>query len=106
MTTFSEVEDVITFFRRKQSEYSSKMDFEGNITYLKFDMRDIISVIPSDHIKPLINFYLKNSDKRTLKDFIQHYHEYYEALINYATDRKHRMAIARQTMERVSEQRG
>lgn len=105
MTTFNEVEDVIAFFRKKQSEYSSKMDFDGSITYLKFDMRDIIGVIPEEHMKPLINFYLKNSDRRTLKDFTQHYHEYYEALINYAKDRKHRMAVARQTMERVSEQR-
>lgn len=106
MTTFNEVEDVIAFFRQKQAAYSNKMDFDGNITYLKFDMRDIINVIPDEHIKPLINFYLKNSDRKTLKDFTQNYHEYYKSLINYAEDRKHRMAVARQTMERVSEQRG
>lgn len=105
MTSFNEVEDIIAFFRQKQAKYSDKMDFDGNITYLKFDMRDIINIIPPNHIKPLINFYLKNSSRKTLKDFTQTYDEYYKALINYAEDRKHRMAVARQTMERVSEQR-
>lgn len=104
MTSFNEVEDVIAFFRKRQKEYTSKMDFDGNITYMKFDMRDILSVIPHDHVKPLINFYLKNSDSKTLKDFTQHYHEYYESLVTYAKDRRRILNLKKQTMERVNEQ--
>lgn len=104
MTTFNEVEDVITYFRSKQSQYISSMDYDGNITYMKFDLRDIISVIPEKHIKPLINFYLKNSDKKTLKDFTQNYHEYYKSLVEYAKDRRRILNLKKQTMERVNEQ--
>lgn len=80
------------------------MDFEGNISFMKFDMRDIIGVIPDDHIKPLINFYLKNSDRKTLKDFTQNYHHYYESLVRYAKERKRIHSLKKQTMERVNEQ--
>lgn len=95
---------MIAFFRQRQKEYTSKMDFEGNITYMKFDLRDILSVIPSGHIKPLINFYLKNSDKRTLRDFTQNYHEYYKSLVDYAEERRRILHLKKQTLERVNEQ--
>ena len=104
MTTFNEVEDVIAYFRTKQKEYTSRLDFEGNITYLKFDMRDILSIVPENHIKPLIKFYLKNSSKKTLKDFTQNYHEYYQSLIEYARDRKVIHSLKKKTMERINEQ--
>ena len=104
MTTFNEVEDVIAYFRKKREAYTTKMDFDGNITYMKFDLRDILSVIPHDHIKPLINFYLKNSDKKTLRDFTQNYHEYYKSLIEYAQERRRILSLKKQTMERVNEQ--
>lgn len=104
MTTFNEVEDVIAYFRKRQANYTSKRDFDGNITYMKFDLRDILSVIPEAHVKPLINFYLKNSDKRTLKDFTQNYHEYYKSLVDYAEDRRRILHLKKQTMERVNEQ--
>lgn len=104
MTSFNEVEDVITFFRQKQKEYTSKMDFDGNITYMKFDLRDILTVIPPDHVKPLIKFYLKNSDKKTLRDFTQHYHEYYKSLVDYAEERRRILHLKKQTLERVNEQ--
>lgn len=104
MTAFSEVEDVMVYFTEKRKEYTTKMDFDGNITYIKFDLRDILSVIPEEHIRPLINFYLKNSDRKTLKDFTQHYHEYYKSLIDYAEQRKKIHNLKKKTMERVNEQ--
>lgn len=104
MTTFNEVEDIIAYFRQRQVNYTSKRDFDGNITYMKFDLRDILSVIPQSHVKPLINFYLKNSDKKTLRDFTQTYHEYYKSLVNYAEERRRILNLKKQTMERVNEQ--
>lgn len=104
MSSFNEVEDVIAFFRKRQKEYTSKMDFDGNITYMKFDLRDILDVIPQAHVKPLINFYLKNSDAKTLKDFTQHYHEYYKSLVEYAKDRRKIYVLKKKTMERINEQ--
>lgn len=104
MTSFGEVEDVMAYFTTKRKEYTTKMDFDGNITYLKFDLRDILTVVPENHIKPLINFYLKNSDRKTLKDFTQHYHDYYRALVEYAEERRRIHSLKKQTMERVNEQ--
>lgn len=95
---------MISFFRKKQAEYGKSMDFEGNINHIKFDLRSIMTVVPENHIKPLINFYLKNSDKKTLRDFTQKYDEYYSSLIDYAENRRAVQALKRKTLERVNEQ--
>ena len=102
MATMAQAMKALQSFKAKQRE-KGIVD-KGNILQQKWDMRDVMDEVPSEHFVKLMRFFLDVDEEKTLDKFFKTYDQYYETMLETIAERKRSRAAVKKTMERLNEQ--
>ena len=100
MVDMVQVAAVLSFFTSQQAKYGYKES--DNLIQLKWDLRGIIEQIDNQkHLLKLIKFFMLLSDDRSLRYFINTYHEYNDSMIQTIADRALVKSLLKRTAKGV-----
>lgn len=90
------------FFKSLQKQRN--IHDSGNVLQQKWDMKDIMSEVPTEDLKKLIRFFIDVDEEKTISRFFQKYDSYYDTMKETIAERKRSRAAIKRTLESIREQ--